>query len=183
MKTTSQTRLARLAGLVLLSMLVFAIGVQAAAAAVVAGSGAGSGAASFTSTTQLQGLTAANAALRDQGVIGSVTAATAPAGTQGRGGVAVAAVTPSQPQGLTAAQRHHYFGTGRFQPTSNVLAAQPASTGATSRSAWIAAGSAAAIVLIGFAAWALTRRRRQPGDRASAAYCAQHPEDAMCTAA
>src|SRR5664280_1402838 len=149
MKTTSQTGLARLAGLLLLSLLVFAIGVQAAQAALVSGTGAGSSTASFAS---------------------------APAGTQGRGGVAVAAVTPSQPQGLTAAQRHHYF--GRFQPTSNVLAAQPASTGATSRSAWIAAGSAAAIVLIGFAAWSLTRRRRQPGDRTSAAYCAQHPDDA-----
>ena len=165
MKTTSQTRLARLAGLVLLSMLVFAIGVQAAQAAVVAGSGAGSGAASLTAATQLQGL----------------TAVTAPAGTQGRGGVAAAALSPAEAQGLTAAQRHHYF--GRFQPTSNVLAAQPASSGSTSRSAWIAAGSAAAIVLIGFAAWALTRRRRQPGDRPSAAYCAQHPDDAMCAAA
>jgi hypothetical protein len=157
MKTTSQTRLARLAGLVLLSLLVFAIGVQAAPAAVVAGSGAGSGA------------------------VVSVTAATAPAGTQGRGGAAVASLAPAQPQGLTAAQRHH-FG-GRFQPTANILATQAASPGATSRSAWIAAGSAAAIVLVGFAAWALTRRRRQPGDRASAAYCAQHPDDAMCTTA
>jgi hypothetical protein len=64
-----------------------------------------------------------------------------------------------------------------------VTPAQPASSGTTSRSAWIVAGSAAAIVLVGFAAWALTRRRRQPGDRASAAYCAQHPDDAMCAAA
>ena len=162
MKTTSHTRLARLAGLLLLSMLVFAIGVQAAAAAVVDGGGAGSGAASFAPATQLQGLTAA-------------------AGTQGRGGVAVAAVAPTQSQALTAAQRHH-FG-GRFQPTTNVLAAQAASSGTSSRTAWIAAGSAAAIVLVGFAVWALTRRRRQPGDRASAAYCAQHPDDAMCAAA
>lgn len=182
MKTTSQTRLTRVAGLVLLSLLVFVIGVQAAPAALVAGSGAGSGGVSLTSatSTQLQGLTAA-AAAQHQGATVSVAASTAPAGTQGRGGVAVASLTPAQPQGLTAAQRHHYF--GRFQPTANILAAQPASPGATSRSAWIAAGSAAAIVLVGFAAWALTRRRRQPGDRASAAYCAQHPEDAMCAAA
>jgi hypothetical protein len=154
MKTTTQRRPARLAGLLLLSLLVFATGVQAAQAALVSGSGAGSGTASFAST---------------------------PAGTQGRGGIAVASLTPAQPQGLTAAQRHHYF--GRFQPTSNVLAAQPASSGATSRSAWIAAGAAAAIFIVGFAAWALTRRRRQPGDHPSEAYCAQHPEDAMCTAA
>ncbi len=182
MKTTSQTRLARLAGFTLLSMLVFAIGVQAALAAVVTGSGAGSGAATFTPATpaQLQGLTAANAALHDQGSFASVASATAPAGTQGRGGVAVAALSPSQPQGTAAVQRHYG---GRFQPSADVLAAQAASTGGTSRSAWIAAGSAAAIVLVGFAAWALMRRRRQPGDRASAAYCAQHPDDAMCAVA
>jgi hypothetical protein len=199
MKTTTQRRPARLAGLLLLSLLVFATGVQAAQAALVSGSGAGSGTASFASTpagtqgrggaalasstpaTHLQGLTAATAAQHDQGTTVSATAATTPAGTQGRGGVAVASLTPAQPQGLTAAQRHHYF--GRFQPTSNVLAAQPASSGATSRSAWIAAGAAAAIFIVGFAAWALTRRRRQPGDHPSEAYCAQHPEDAMCTAA
>ena len=181
MKTNPQTRLARLAGLLLLSMLVFALGAQAAQAAALAGT-QGRGGVTLTpaASTQLQGLTAA-AVAQHQGAVAFVPAAAA--GTQGRGGVAVAAVTPAQPQGLTAAQRHHHFGPGRFQPTSNLLAAQPAPSAATSRSAWIAAGAAAAIFLVGFAAWALTRRRRQPGDRASEDYCAQHPDDAMCAAA
>jgi hypothetical protein len=177
MKITAQRRLALLAGLLLLSLLVFAISFQAAQAALVTGTGAGTG-KSTINALQLPTLAQVQ---QHKGIGPYVPVTTAQAGTQGRGGVAVASLTPSQPQGLTAAQRHHYF--GRFQPSSNVLAAQPASTGATSRSAWIAAGSAAAIVLIGFAAWALTRRRRQPGDRASAAYCAQHPDDALCTAA
>jgi hypothetical protein len=157
MNITTHRRVARFAGLLLLSLLVFAIGVQTALATEVSGSGAGSGAA-----------------------------AKAAAGTQGRGGVAVASITPAQPQALTAVQSHHYLGgnyNGRFQPVSNTLAAQTASPSSTSTSAWIAAGSAAAIVLVGFAAWALMRRRRQPGERPSAAYCAQHPEDALCTAA
>jgi len=60
--------------------------------------------------------------------------------------------------------------------------AQPASSDASSTTAWIAFGSAAAVLLVGFAAWALLRRRRQPGELASAAYCAQHPEDPLCSA-
>ena len=58
----------------------------------------------------------------------------------------------------------------------------PASSDASSTTAWIAVGSAAAVLLVGFAAWALLRRRRQPGELASAAYCAQHPEDPLCSA-
>ena len=153
---STERRLALLAGLVLLALIVLATGIQAAQAATVTGTGAGSGAASFTSTTQLQGLTAARAAQHDQGTVLAVTAGTAPAGTQGRGGVASAA----------------------FAPASG---AQPAASGTSA--AWIIAGSVAAVLLVGFAAWAVLRRRRQPGERPSAAYCAQHGEDALCTAA
>src|SRR5664280_1863773 len=141
MKTTVQKRLARLAGLLLLSLLVAAIGVRAAQAATVSGTGAGSSTVSLTPTTQLQA--------------------------------------------LTAAQRHHYFGgndNGRFQPVSNVLAAQPASSSASSTTVWIAAGTAAALAIVVIAAWALIRRQR-PGQLASASYCAQHPEDSLCIAA
>ena len=138
MKSTVQRRFALLAGLLLLSLLVLATGVQAALAATVVGTGvSGSGTSSFT--------------------------------------------TPLQSQGLTAAQLHHYG--GGLQPVLNPRAAQSASSGTSSRTAWIAAGSAGAVVIVGFAAWALMRRRRQPGERPSAAYCAQHPEDALCTAA
>jgi hypothetical protein len=65
MKITTQSRLALLAGLSLLALMVFATGVQAAQAATVAESGAGSGTV-FTTPHELQAPTAA-----------------APAGTQG----------------------------------------------------------------------------------------------------
>jgi hypothetical protein len=141
MKTTAQKRLARLAGLLLLSLLVFATGVQAAQAVP-------------------QGLTPAQLHQyvgQAPSATGSGTGVTPAAGTQGRGGVALTPFAPAP-------------------------AAQPASSG-TSTTAWIVAGSAAALAVIGIAAWALLRRRRQPGERASAAYCTQHPEDSMCTAA
>ncbi len=156
MRITAPRRLALLAGLMLLALVVLATGIQAAQAANVTGTGAGSGTASFTSTNQLQGLTAARAAQHDRGTVVAVTAATAPAGTQGRGGAAPAA----------------------FAPASG---AQPAASGTPT--AWIIAGSLAAALLVGFIAWALVRRRRQLSARPSAAYCAQHSEDALCTAA
>jgi hypothetical protein len=62
------------------------------------------------------------------------------------------------------------------------LAAQPASSSASSTTAWIAAGTAAALAIIVIAAWALIRRQR-PGQLASASYCAQHPGDSLCRAA
>lgn len=191
MKSTVQIRLARLAGLLLLLSIVFAAGAQAAQATLASSSGAASGSAlstqaaasssaaasSVASSTQVQGLTAAQRH-HFVGPSQSVVAVTAPAGTEGRGGVALAPSTPTQPQGSIVASRNTI---GHFQPVANVLPAQPASTAASSTSAWIAAGSFAAIVLIGLAVWMLTRRR-QPGARASAAYCAQHPEDALCRA-
>jgi hypothetical protein len=154
MKITAQRRIALLAGLLLLSLLVFAMSIQAAQAMNSGGSGAGSG-KSTISTLQLPTLAQIQ---QHRGIGPYAPVMTAQAGTQGRGGVAVASLTPTQPKALTTAS-------------------------GSSTSAWIAVGSAAAIVLVGFAAWALMRRRRQPEARTSAAYCAQHPEDALCTAA
>ena len=160
MKISVQKRLALLAGLLLLALLVLATGIQAAQAAAVAGSGTGSSAASFAATTQPQQLTAAAAHQHHRGQGAAVAAAgvTAPVGARGRGG----------------------FDLRHFTPASGV---QPAASGTSSTTAWIIAGSAAAVLLIGFSAWALTRRRRQSGEFASPAYCARHPEDARCTAA
>ncbi len=135
MKITAQRRLPLLAGLLLLAMIVFATGVQAAQAATVAGSGAGSGTASLTTHI-------------------------------------------SQPQGLTGAQRSARGG----RLAVNIPAAQSGSLGTSSRTAWIAAGLAAAALIV-IAAWVLSRRRRRPGGRPSAAYCARHPEDPLCTTA
>ena len=154
MKITAQRRLVLLAGLLLLSLLVFAMSIQVAQAMNASGSGAGPG-KSTINALQLPTLAQVQ---QHQGIGPYASVTTAQAGTQGRGGVAVASLTPVQPKALTAAS-------------------------GSSTSAWIAVGTAAAIVLVGFAAWALMRRRRQPEARASAAYCAQHPEDGLCTAA
>ena len=130
MKIATQLRLARFAGLLLLSLLVLAVFVMEAPAINAAGSGTGGGAA-FTSVSTNQ------------------------PGTQGRGGVsAPVAVAPA-------------------------AVTQPASSG-TSSTTWILVGIAAAVLVAGLATWAIVRRRRSVG---SQAYCAQHPEDAMCTAA
>ncbi len=111
----------------------------------------------------------------------SVPAVTAPAGTQGRGGFDAAHFTPPQPQGLAAAERHAHG--ARSRSVANVPASPAASSGTSSTSVWIAAGSIAAALIVGIAVWAQVRRRRRPGGRPSAAYCAQHPEDALCTTA
>jgi hypothetical protein len=177
MKTTLHGRLARLAGLLLLLSVVFATG---ALSALAAGGGAGSSTASSTLGNIPQGLTAAQ---RHHyfGPPQSVVALPAQAGTEGRGGVALTPFTPTGQQGLTAAQGRNDI--GHFQPVATILATQPASSSSSDTSAWIAGGVAAAIFVVGFAAWALTRRRRQPGEPGSPAYCAQHPDDALCTAA
>lgn len=60
--------------------------------------------------------------------------------------------------------------------------AQAASSDTSSTTAWIAVSLVAAVLFVGFAAWALMRRRRQTGELASTAYCAQHAEDPLCSA-
>ena len=140
MKIAATRQIALLAGLLLLSLVVFVTAIQTAQAV----NGTGSSTASSTPAAGTQG--------RGGVALVSVTPA---AGTQGRGGVALASVTP-------------------------VTGVQPVASDTTSTTAWIAAGSAAAVLIIGFAAWVLTRRRRQPGDLASVAFCAQNPGDATC---
>ncbi len=103
----------------------------------------------------------------------------APAATQGRGGFDAAHFTPPRPQGLTAAERRAHG--GRSSSAADVPAAQAGSFGVSSTSTWIVIGSFAAVLLVGYAVWTLMRHRRRPGGRPSAAYCAQHPDDALCT--
>ena len=143
MNATAQRRLASLAVLLALVLLVAAVGVQAALAMYVTGSGGG---ASFASATTAQAGTQGRG-----GISAAVPADMAQAGTQGRGGIAAAAA-----------------------------AAEPASSG-TSTTTWILIGLAAALAVF-IAAWAVVRSRgrsREP----SQAYCAQHPEEALCGAA
>ena len=149
MKTTVQTRLARHAGLVLLSLLVFATGVQVAQAVTVAG-------------TQDRG-----------GVV--ALASTPTAGTEGRGVAAAFASTPAR-----GAQDGGGMAAAPFAPASGALAA---SSGTLSTVAWIIVGSALALLVIGLAAWAWVRRRRQRSEPLSVVFCARHPEHAMCETA
>ena len=149
MKTTAQRRLARFTGLVLLSLLVVAAGVQVAQAAT----------SSTTPSAEWQGR-------------GGVTAlATTPsADWQGRGGVTALATTPS-----AGTQ-----GRGGIASVRGVTAAQPGLSGTPSTASWIIVGSALAVLMMGLVAWALISRRRQRDEPLSVAYCAQHPEHAMC---
>ncbi len=62
-------------------------------------------------------------------------------------------------------------------------AAQPAASSGTSTTTWIVVGTIAAALSTALAAWALLRRRRHLGESASAAYCAHHTEDAVCSTA
>ena len=164
MKTTLQRRSALLASLLLLSLLVLATGIQAAQAATVAGTGAGSGTAATQTTTQDGWLTAANTAARDRDV-----AAAAATQTTTQDGWLTAANTAARDRDVAAAVP---------VPASG---AQSASTDTSSTTVWIAVGSAFAVLIVGFATWAMMRRR-QPGELASAAYCDQHPEDPLCSA-
>ncbi len=119
--------------------------------------------AATPTTTQDGWLTAANTAARNQGV----GAAAAPTTT--KDGWLTAANTAARNQGVGAVP----------VPASG---AQPASSDTSSTTAWIAVSLVAAVLIVGFAAWALMRRRRQAGELASAAYCAQHPENPLCSA-
>jgi cobalamin biosynthesis Mg chelatase CobN len=158
MKTTVQRRLALLAGLLLLSSIAIAAGAATAQAATVAGAGAASGAA--PAATFAQSRAAAYLRAHDRGFVATVPAVTAPAATQGS----------------TAVGR----GVRAGRSAADIPAAQPGSSGASAASAWIFAALAAAALAV-IAVWALVRRRRQPNGRPSAAYCAQHPDDPLCT--
>ena len=179
--TTVQRRLALLAGLLLLSLLVFVTGIQAAQAATVTGTGAGSGTAATPVTIQDSWVTAADTVPTSQGVAGA--AATPRDGwltatnTAARNQSVAQAGTAPQDGWLTSANTS--VAEAAAAPVSG---AQTVSVDTSSTTAWIAFGSAAAVLLVGFAAWALIRRRRQPDGPASAAYCAQHPEDPLCSA-
>jgi len=166
MKTTAQRRLARFTGLVLLSLLVIAAGVQVAQAAA-------------SSTTPAAGW---------QGRGGVTFLATTPsADWQGRGGVTALATTPSADWqgrgGVTALATTPSAGTqgrGGIASVRGVTAAQPGLSGTPSTASWIIVGSALAVLMMGLVAWALISRRRQRDEPLSVAYCAQHPEHAMC---
>jgi hypothetical protein len=133
MKITLKRRLALLAGLLLLSLPVFAIGLQAAQALPT------------SAGTALAGT-------QGRGGVNAAPLTLALAGTQGRGGVNAAPLTTVS--GTQAAS----------------TSTQPASSGMSSTTAWIAAVAVVGALLIG--SWALVRRRRQ---RQALPICEVHP--------
>jgi hypothetical protein len=189
MKTTTQKRLALLAGLLLLSLLVFATGVQAAQAAAdvspLAGT-QGRGGLDLTAVAVASDVsplagTQGRGGLDLQGAGLSATGVSPLAGTQGRGGLDLRGTSQSATEvsPLAGTQGRGGLDLAAVAAASGV---QPASSDTSSSTGWMFAGSAAVILFVGFLAWALIRRRRQPGERASA-YCAQHPEDPLCATA
>lgn len=101
------------------------------------------------------------------------------ASTGGSAGGTTVAAAPIPLHGPPAVLRAH--GQGVSMPAGTAPAA--AGTQGSSRTAWIVGGSAAAALVVVIGTWALLRRRRQPSGHPSAAYCAQHPEDPLCTMA
>ena len=174
MKTSAEKRLVRLSGLLLLSLLVVALAVQAAQAAQVAGTGTGSGtswqlptlaqvqqhhgdiaAAGSGTISTLQLPTSAQVQQHhgDVAAAGTASVTTARAGTQGRGGVNSAPIT-------TARAGTQGRGGVNLAPLAPVSGAQPASSGISSTTIWIAAVAVVGALLIGFWALALPDRRR-----------------------
>ena len=167
MMTSTQKRIARLSGLLLLALLVVALAVPAAQAMRDFSSGTGG---SSTSA-------------------GSGTGAAAQRSVGWAWGRAYADVAAARPLKLARIERI-FSRKSRAESAPSVAAvtfapatgAAPVSSGGSSPTVWIVTGSAAAALIVGIAAWALLRRR-QPGVTASASYCAQHPEDSLCRAA
>jgi hypothetical protein len=158
MKITLKRRLALLAGLLLLSLPVFAIGLQAAQALPTSAGTALAG-------TQGRGgvnaapLTLALAGTQGRGGVNAAPLTLALAGTQGRGGVNAAPLTLA----LAGTQGRGGVNAAPLTTVSGTQAAststQPASSGMSSTTAWIAAVAVVGALLIG--SWALVRRRRQ----------------------
>ena len=162
MKATAQRRLTLLVGLLLLSLLVFAIGVPVAPASVVSGSGGGGGSAPDTTSVSVT---------QDSWSVMPVASA----------GSGTINVTPSSR--LAQIQSDHGFRAATPAGSGTINAAQSAASSGTPSTTYWLIGAAAAVLIAGMGAWALLRRRRQPAESASAAYCAQHPEDSLCGAA
>jgi len=146
MKTSAQKRIARLSGLLLLSLLVVALAVPAAQAMRFSGT-----------INTAQRPTQAQLQSAHGGPSGSYVVSGS--------GTLNAAQRPTQAQ----FQRAHY-GPSVVSGGGTLNAAQSASSGISSTTVWIAAVAVLGALLIG--TWALTRRRRQ---RNAAPICEVEP--------
>jgi hypothetical protein len=163
MNTSTQKRIARFSGLLLLALLAVALAVPAAHAMrdFSAGTG-GSSPFAGSGTTNAQQLP-----VQIEQIISR---------KDGSGPASSVASVPLAPATGTEAGRMRL-------PASGTLAiTQPTSSGTSSRTVWIAVGAAVAVLVIALGAWALLRRRRQSSVPEASAYCALHPEDSQCRA-
>jgi hypothetical protein len=136
MKTSTQKRFGLFSGVLLLSLLVVVLAVQAARADPLVRTGPGSPIVSPVLASQ-----------------GGMASTTPPAGTQGRGGATMVMVT--SPSGV-----------------------RPVSSGPSSTTVLILAGSAAFLIVL-LAEWALSRRRFD--EVAAATFCEQEPGSSLCS--
>jgi hypothetical protein len=165
MNTSTQKRIARFSGLLLLALLAVALAVPAAHAMrdFSAGTG-GSSTSAGSGTTNAQQLPTP---VQIEQIISR---------KDGSGPASSVASVPLAPATGTEAGRMRL-------PASGTLAiTQPTSSGTSSRTVWIAVGAAVAVLVIALGAWALLRRRRQSSVPEASAYCALHPGDSQCGA-
>ena len=177
MKTSTQKRIARLSGLLLLALLVVALNVTAAQAMLVVSAGTGGSSTSAVSGTS-------NAAQRqigsawgyyyyDAATINALQLPTLAQVQQHHGAVpstSAGSGASNAAQLPTLAQLQHVHN-GPNAPSvvsggGTVNAAQPASSGISSTTVWIVAGAVLGTLLIG--TWALARRRRKQREEAPA---------------
>jgi hypothetical protein len=183
MKSSAPKRLGSITVLSLLSLLAIAIGAQAALAA-------SSSSTAPAGTQGRGGVSASLAALAATPLAGTegrggtdlAPAAVAAAGTEGRGGVA-ALSGPATLAGETTVASNGFslrMRGGVPRPVAGAFAAPSAASGTTANGTWVAVGIAVAALLAGVVAWISIRRRGQSTEVSMAAYCARHPEDAIC---
>ena len=212
MHDTARKRLSSITVLSLLSLLGIAVGAQVALAVASSSTPAagtqGRGGVSATSSTTFAatptagtqgrgGIAAASVALvattspaagtEGRGGIAatpsSALAALDPAaGTAGRGGVAGLATTAGETTVANSGFSLRARG-GAPRPVSGRVAPPSPTSAADGFVVWVAVGVAVAALLLILAAWISTRRRRPQTAASRAAFCAQHPDDAMCQTA
>ena len=194
MKSSSQNRFGVFAVLMLLLTLALAVGAQAALSAdpsngsTVATPPAGSegrgGIDGGNAAVAASVATLAGAQGRG-GASLSVAALSAPAGTEGRGGVA--GIQPATLAGELTVSENGFVSRARGGFPGGPAGAERTlalSSVSSSSTAWIAAGIVAALALVvGFLAFASSRRRAWQQRSSLASYCAYHPGDSLCGSA
>ena len=189
MNTSTQKRITRFSGLLLLALLVVALSVTAAQAMRVYSAGTGvpptsAGSGTSTAAPSQPGFAwgyyssgvSTNDARQLHALLQGSTLAQVPQHQGGAASTSAGSGTVS-----AAAATDGWLGVPPASAGSGTVSAvPPASSGTSSTTVWIAVGAAVAVLIIALVAWALIRRRRRPGELAPSANCTLHPEDPLC---